>query len=675
MKRLLAALAIFFVISSGAQAQIKAAGETPIDITGLTAGNEVSTFNDQHENTLPKAGNLIYTDILQSSVDENSIPDKFKNALLIRTKYADRGTMGSGTVVSLTTSEAAQVCFWYSIDIVTPSTWLASDGFVLDDTSLVTSVLFGGFHPYCQDLAASTVLGKGNTTDGDDGLPMYFITVGAAWNAAPVVAPPSGAGDYSFAFTAQTIAESTTENLACVSRTNGNSGAVSVDIASDTGDTCAAPDSTYTDPTTINWATGIEGQGGCLSFQANAVGADCTENLQLNNATGGISAGTNTTTTITIEDTPAAGSDYWVGKAGSDANSCTTAQTEGTPKLTIAAGISCVGSGETLTVKAGTYVESLTADIAGGTSWANLTTIKVKSGDTVIIKPTGSNRCFHLNGNTNKYINIDGFYCDGQSRTVHNCIKTNDANHIRISNFTCDSSFASGFLFAQTGTNTCTDIEVLDSIAFGTNQNFQHGVYMQCPNAKIWNNLFYEVTGFGIQLYFGTNRVNDADIQYNTCFEAGFQGNGSGNGFGSCIIISGHRNLVANNIGYSNNEHHIVVTHGDDNLIYNNTAYNNGLAGIAVKYSDAVGTIIKNNIIFANGSTISDNGTGTITGNNVTSDPSFTDAANADFTFGSGSSACEAGETLAIVTDDFVGTSRPQDTLYEAGAYEIAACP
>jgi len=27
------------------------------------------------------------------------------------------------------------------------------------------------------------------------------------------------------------------------------------------------------------------------------------------------------------------------------------------------------------------------------------------------------------------------------------------------------------------------------------------------------------------------------------------------------------------------------------------------------------------------------------------------------------------------VTDDIVGTARPQDTNYEAGAYEIAACP
>ena len=47
---------------------------------------------------------------------------------------------------------------------------------------------------------------------------------------------------------------------------------------------------------------------------------------------------------------------YYVGKTGSDNYSCTQAKSSSTPKLTIPAGVKCLVGGDTLIIKAGTYV-------------------------------------------------------------------------------------------------------------------------------------------------------------------------------------------------------------------------------------------------------------------------------------------------------------------------------
>ena len=77
--------------------------------------------------------------------------------------------------------------------------------------------------------------------------------------------------------------------------------------------------------------------------------------------------------------------EYYVGKTGSDGNSCAQTLNPSTPKLTIAAGMACLSSGDTLTVRAGTYVESeLGNQMPNGTA-GNYTTIRANTGDTVIV--------------------------------------------------------------------------------------------------------------------------------------------------------------------------------------------------------------------------------------------------------------------------------------------------
>ena len=48
----------------------------------------------------------------------------------------------------------------------------------------------------------------------------------------------------------------------------------------------------------------------------------------------------------------------------------------------------------------------------------------------------------------------------------------------------------------------------------------------------------------------------------------------------------------------------------------------------------------------------------------------FVDAANNNYALKAGSPAANAGTFLTQVTDDIVGTARPQGGVYDIGAYE-----
>src|SRR5262249_35925023 len=74
--------------------------------------------------------------------------------------------------------------------------------------------------------------------------------------------------------------------------------------------------------------------------------------ITVTSAGGGVTRTTAFTLSITVTPptiTPAGtGNTYYVGKNGSDSNSCTQAQSQSMPKLTINGGLSCLTSGDTL---------------------------------------------------------------------------------------------------------------------------------------------------------------------------------------------------------------------------------------------------------------------------------------------------------------------------------------
>jgi Periplasmic copper-binding protein (NosD) len=141
------------------------------------------------------------------------------------------------------------------------------------------------------------------------------------------------------------------------------------------------------------------------------------------------------TLTLTLSHSTAVsletGNVYYVGKTGSNSNTCSQAQNPATPKQTItgsSGGISCLSSGDTLIINAGTYNEPYfnvrpgQPDIPGGTGPSNMTVIKGEGVGVTIWKPKGNGILMKNPGN---YISWQEFTldCNDMSSATETCFK------------------------------------------------------------------------------------------------------------------------------------------------------------------------------------------------------------------------------------------------------------
>jgi hypothetical protein len=106
---------------------------------------------------------------------------------------------------------------------------------------------------------------------------------------------------------------------------------------------------------------------------------------------------------------------YYIAKTGDDANSCTQARSQDTPKLTIQAGINCaINAGDSVLVKSGTYLESVTVWKSGASG--KPITLKAYPGNAVIWRaPTTDTDSLTgaISIMDSSYIRIEGFRFDG----------------------------------------------------------------------------------------------------------------------------------------------------------------------------------------------------------------------------------------------------------------------
>ncbi len=375
---------------------------------------------------------------------------------------------------------------------------------------------------------------------------------------------------------------------------------------------------------------------------------------------------------------------YFVAKTGSDANSCDSAQSEATPKLTIASAIACIGSaegagaGKTILVKAGIYNEGSDAHSAtslpGGTSWSAPFVLKAYPGDIVILRPNpGEARVFTIAKASSKYAIIDGFVMDAVNVqfdavkiTYMGSDPTTSAHHIRIENSEIMNAPEKGILI----TTEASGNELVNSKVHDNGKtDFHHGINFSSDGNLITGSEFYRNAGSGINKYpLGSNNIIRNNRLYDNA-RVGLRGAGIG-------LYGGSGNLVYNNLVWGNRIG-IALQYGESNdKIYNNTIYGNINYGI-YNGVDSTNESIKNNIVYQNGSGITNLGPRTAFSNNLSTDPGFANAAARVFYLLSGSPAIDAGEDLSAegVATDFSGISRPQGFTYDIGAYEFVPSP
>jgi len=360
---------------------------------------------------------------------------------------------------------------------------------------------------------------------------------------------------------------------------------------------------------------------------------------------------------------------FYVATTGHNSNPGTETQ----PFQTVNKGVSVLNPGDTLYIKSGTYKEWVDwRDLPAGTSWSVPVTVKAFPGDIVTLLPnTGDDFVLLFIGT--QYIIIDGLILDGTNVGVGTVKITwgtshPPAHHIRIQNSEVRNSPKQGILVDDgSNYNEFINLDIHDN---GDN-DFNHGMYINSKNNIIQDCRIFQNAGWGVQIY---NHRLPEEAENNMVIKNKIYDNARVGNRGYGIVLgSGRGNKAYNNLIWGNQGGIEIGYGGSSNTeVHNNTIYGNkGNNGSCIHVGNSRDDSVKNNICWDNGQDIIDNGTNTVLAGNSTTNPLFVNAAGLNFHLRDGSQAIDAGVAVNGVLDDFDGTSRPQGSNHDIGAYEF----
>lgn len=416
---------------------------------------------------------------------------------------------------------------------------------------------------------------------------------------------------------------------------------------------------------------------------------------------------------------------YYVAKTttapmASNSNTCAQAENINTPKLTISGatgGLSCINNGgDVLLIRAGTYNEAISNNVASGTSWSNFVRIANYNGETVWVTPLTNTPALNLSNFAASYIEFDGLNFDTRNTPFSTAVVIQgsigaNAHHIRVKNAEIrppNNENCNGVLVAPaSGTNqTLSNWNEFINITTigggggsGPNAN-GYAMYIAASNTLVDGGDFSDSRGGGLQVYNGSSGQPNNVIVRNSRIHDITRSKDT-RVFG--IILSGNNHKVYNNFVYDidlagaqSGQGAIVAYGASGALIYNNTvADNSATIGIVVDVV-AAGTIVRNNLTWNNnGGSFTSSGSNTTVDNNSWQDipgqdPLFVSAAAENYHIQSSSPAINQGTNIAAVTTtvvcdpeldgtsyacDFDGEPRPQGSQYDLGADEFASTP
>ena len=374
------------------------------------------------------------------------------------------------------------------------------------------------------------------------------------------------------------------------------------------------------------------------------------------------------------------GSLYYVATNGSDSNPGTISN----PFRTITKAVGSLRSGDTLYIRGGTYNERFPWP-AGG-SPGQYTTISGYQDETVTIRPTSSPAIIGGGSSMNSYTRIvrlifDGINAGTGDGAIGMCCAPNAPQFVTLEDVEI-KNWLSGGIHLYTDNITIRNSRIHDN-GFQTDMGPPHGLYVEGSNNVFEGNEIYNHGFCGFHLYSSTRSVSNNIIRRNSVHHNAQLGitpiTPAGVNCAGILMASGSNNQAYNNIVHSNGVAPTSV-YGAGIEIYarcsdckamNNTIYGNNGVGINV-YPGLTGIMLRNNIVTDNSrGSIVNQGTGTLSSNNLTTDPKFINPLANDFRLQSGSLAIDAGVNLSpLVIDDFDARSRFSGSAYDIGAYE-----
>jgi len=372
---------------------------------------------------------------------------------------------------------------------------------------------------------------------------------------------------------------------------------------------------------------------------------------------------------------------YYVATNGNDGNNGTNTSS---PLRTITAGISRLAGGDTLYIRAGTYTEALHG-IPSGTAADHPTTISGYGGETVTINGIYSGYVGYFYNVQN--IILENLIIDGTSATNNTISLDWYTSNITLRNMTIQNA-AWTAIFSR-GDNH--KFQNLDINRYGVDDANRrgHGFYIKGHNNLVEDCKIHHGSGHGVHVYATTpdpkplNTIIRRNIFYANGHDS-YYGRERVSGIG---VYVGDNTLVYNNIVYDNGRG-IAVNYSSTNAkIYNNTVFGNQFTGIymgpanndanAATYekTPASDTIVRNNIIYQNGTALSDAGIRTVSDHNLTTNPSFVNIVSSpyDFHLQPGSPAIDTGIADGAPSTDFDGHGRPYGAGFDIGAFEYGS--
>lgn len=380
---------------------------------------------------------------------------------------------------------------------------------------------------------------------------------------------------------------------------------------------------------------------------------------------------------------------YHVAKTGcsgscSDSNSCAQAQNLSDAKLTLTGGsgaIQCLSASDTLIVHPGTYAEQITSGIIPSGTAGNPTIIQAQSGTagsiTAWIKPPNSAGPAVTIGNSSSYITILNLGVDAvdisPNAAENGGIVVGSSTFDPTNNIILDGvelknlsgSNEDAVVFRPGTTDiviqNCYIHDIQDADPETSPNN---GVYLQgstTANPNIVRDCTFEnLNNVGINFRCAEG-CSDPEGYRNVIKNVG-------NCFSSSLSVTG--GMFYNNICQTGDEG-VLMIDGTTPEVYNNTivditddcARQNG--GTPLSATQAAN--FKNNICWNTTDTAPSQ-----VADNLYTDPSFVNEAGGDFHLTLGSAAIDVGVDLSgTVDDDFDKVPRPQNGIYDYGAFEF----
>jgi Right handed beta helix region len=365
---------------------------------------------------------------------------------------------------------------------------------------------------------------------------------------------------------------------------------------------------------------------------------------------------------------------YYVATTGNNSSPGTSSQ----PWRTVAYAVDRMVAGDTTYVKSGVYNEGLIRFKRSGTQSAPIKLLNAPGAFPVIdcIDRTKAQMVLLQNSSGFKYpigwITVEGF----EIRDCYNGIKWYNLHDSVIRrNWVHDAHSGSGILGAGSLRVHLDRNRVNRNAITDTTGTGGHGVYINGSNVTLTNNLIYDNRGHGIQLN-GTAAYDSSK-------------------FAGVGYAESHNWIISNNtLAYSRQESGLVIwgsrcnnTRVENNIFYENANAGTSLHANGVKFvsTSCTGIKINNNIAFASGS----GGTRFLTGTSAKEGVHFTQSSNIvntvnpkfvnapatmpsspNFALVSGSPAIDRGLSISTTKISYPGTTRPQLSAFDVGAYE-----